>query len=238
MIREMVFPENIYCISCGMPIKKGNPASLCEECGKKMLEGLPESCTRCGRFVRNPGKGFCRYCIDEAPSYDGGFAAVAYEDEARRVVHALKYSGRGFIAKNIAYIINETVKKAVEYDIIVPVPMHRTKLKLRGFCQTTLTAEYLSRFSGKPVSKGNLVRVRNTPAMSGLDEDRRKQNVKNAFGIMDEDEFRGKTILLIDDVLTTGSTADECALQLKSAGAEAVFLAVFASAAEDDYELS
>ena len=125
-----------------------------------------------------------------------------------------------------------------EYDIIVPVPMYKAKLKQRGFCQTTLIAKNLAEFTGKPVSTDNLVRKRNTPAMSGLDEDSRKQNVKNAFGIADAEEFLGKRVLLLDDVLTTGSTADECAYQLKRAGAEKVFLAVFASAADDDIEMS
>lgn len=238
IVKEIVFPENIYCIACGKPIKKGNPASLCGECEETLIMSRPKACDRCGRFVKNPGAGFCRYCISEPPAYDGGNAAVVYDREARMIVHALKYGGRGYLAKNIAFIIHESVKNTVDYDIIVPVPTYRTKLKQRGFCQTTLIAGNLAGFSGKPVSKDNLVRTRNTPAMSGLDEDSRKQNVKNAFGIVDAEEFRGKTVLLLDDILTTGSTADECAFQLKLAGAEAVYLAVFASAADDDMEMS
>lgn len=229
VFREILFPGNIYCIGCGMPINKDGGASLCGECRRKMLENLPERCGRCGHFVRMKKAHFCEHCASLPPVYDRGGAAVVYGKEAKKIIFSLKYGGKGYLAENIAFIMADSVKSIGDYDIIVPVPMHRSKKASRGFCHTTLISEKLGEIAGKPVSAGNLVRVKKTGAMSGLSPEERRRNIKGAFEISDKKEFAGKTVLLTDDLLTTGSTADECAGVLRSAGAEKVYLAVFAS---------
>ncbi|MDO4481107.1 MAG: ComF family protein [Bacillota bacterium] len=233
IFREVLFPGNIYCIGCGMPIKNEGGLSLCGECRRKMLGGLPESCGRCGHFVRNKRTHFCGHCAAVPPVYDRGRAAVVYGKEAKKIIFALKYGGKGYLADNIAYIMTDAVKSMGDYDIIVPVPMHKSKKSSRGFCHTTLISNKLGEITGKPVSGGNLVRIKKTGAMSGLSPEERRNNIRGAFEVRNGKEFAGKTVLLTDDLLTTGSTADECAGVLLKAGAEKVYLAVFASPYEN-----
>ena len=229
VLREVLYPGNIYCIGCGMPIKKDDGFSLCGECRRKILSERPERCGRCGHFVRKKRGHFCEHCASSPPEYDRGAAAVVYGKEAQKIIYSLKYGGKGYLAENIAFIMEDTVKSLGDYDIIVPVPMHKSKKTSRGFCHTTLISVKLGEITGKPVSRGNLIRIKKTGAMSGLTPAERKRNIRGAFEISDENEFAGKSVLVADDLLTTGSTADECARMLRRAGAEKIYLAVFAS---------
>ncbi len=226
---EIIFPENLYCIGCDKPIKKGRPDSLCDNCREKMIYNQPQMCTRCGKFQKQKKAHFCESCAVKPPVYDRAAASVVYEDEAIKIVHALKYGGRSYMAKNVGYIMSGAVKSIGEYDIIIPVPLHRSRRKMRGFCQTTLISRSLSEISGKPLYKDALIRVKKTAPMRGLGTDERRENIEAAFETKRPEIFEGKRVLLVDDVLTTGSTASECASVIKAAGAKSVYLAVFAS---------
>lgn len=226
---EILFPSDIYCISCKKPILKGLKYSMCESCRIRLVDERPERCGRCGKFISEKSGDYCEFCVLYPPLYSRGSAAVVYRDEARRIVQELKYGGRRYLAKNMADIMLDEVKSGLNYDIIVPVPMYVKKIKKRGFCQTTLIAGFLSERSGKPVVTGTLIRNRDTTPMSGLEPDKRAENIRNAFSVTDAKKLEGKRVLLIDDVLTTGSTANECTSVLLEAGATAVYLAVFAS---------
>lgn len=228
-LSEIVFPRDIYCIACGKPIKKESKMALCSECRTKMLEELPERCMRCAHFTDRSSIYFCEHCASSKLRYDRGAAAVVYTEQARKIIYGLKYGGKGYLAKNIAFIMSDAVKSIGEYDIIIPVPMHKSKRASRGFCHTTLISKAIGEIEGKPVSCRNLIRVKKTGAMSGLTPEERKRNIKGAFDILDVEEIRGKRVLLIDDLITTGSTAEECARVLKNSGAEKVYLAVFSS---------
>lgn len=226
---EIIFPENLYCIGCDKPIKKGRPDSLCDHCREKMIYNQPQMCTKCGKFQKQKKAHFCESCAASPHVYDRAVAAAVYEDEAVKIVHALKYGGRSYMAKNVGYIMSGAVKSIGEYDIIIPVPLHRSRLKMRGFCQTTLISRSLSEISGKPLYKDALIRVKKTAPMRGLGTDERRENIEAAFEVKRPEVFDGKKVLLVDDVLTTGSTASECATVMKAAGAKSVYLAVFAS---------
>ena len=231
---EVIFPEDIYCIGCGDPVKKGSKYSLCSGCREELLLNQPENCMRCGRFVKKRETVFCEYCGASPPEYDRASAAVVYNEKARKIVYDLKYAGKGYLAKNVAAIMRGSVENLGDHDIMIPVPMHKDKQKTRGFCQTTLICERLSEDTGIPLVKGKLVRARNTKPMSGLEPLERKKNIRDAFSVTGAGEISGKRILLIDDLLTTGSTADECSRILKNAGAEKVSLAVFAAPYKDN----
>lgn len=229
LIGEVIFPENIYCVGCGEPIKKNEIYSLCEKCREMLIYSRPETCVRCGRFVKKRETVFCEHCGARPPKYDRGAAAVVYNDAARKMIYDLKYGGKGYVAKNAAGIMQRCVENLGGHDIIIPVPVHKNKIKARGFCQTTLISESLSKLTGIPVLKGNLVRTKDTLPMSGLEPEERRNNIRDAFDVTDASCILGKKVLLIDDLLTTGSTAEECARVLKGSGAAGVSLAVFAS---------
>ena len=232
-LADMVFPKNIYCIACNAPLKGDDPMSLCGDCRKELLLGQPAVCRRCGRFARYPAANFCEGCAAREPLYDRGSAAVVYEGSARKILYGLKYGGKGYLAENIAAIMEPVLPAASSYDMIIPVPMHKSKKSERGYCQTTLISKHLAKKSGKPAETDNLVRIRRTESMSGLHRGNRAANVRGAFEVKDPGALAGKRILLVDDLLTTGSTADECARILKKAGAASVQLAVFAATAPD-----
>ncbi len=232
-LADMVFPKNIYCIACGAPLGGGDPASLCGKCREELIENRPPVCRRCGRFARFPARGSCEGCRKRIPAYDRGTAAVVYERGARKILYGLKYGGKGYLAENIAAIMEPVLPAASSYDMIIPVPMHKSKKSERGYCQTTLISRHLAKKSGKPAETDNLVRIRRTEPMSGLHRGNRAANVRGAFEVKDPGALAGKRILLVDDLLTTGSTADECARILKKAGAASVQLAVFAATAPD-----
>lgn len=230
-LADMVFPKNIYCIACNAPLKGDDPMSLCGDCRKELLLGQPAVCRRCGRFARYPAANFCEGCAAREPLYDRGSAAVVYEGSARKILYGLKYGGKGYLAENIAAIMEPVLPAASSYDMILPVPMHRSKKSERGYCQTTLIARQIAGRTGKPMVPDNLVRIRKTEPMSGLSREKRTANIRGAFEVKDPAALAGKRVLLVDDLLTTGSTADECARVLKQAGAASVQLAVFAATA-------
>ena len=226
---EVLFPENIYCVGCGKPVKKNESYSLCEGCREALIYSRPDNCVRCGRFVRKRETVICEHCGARPPRYDRAAAAVVYNDLSRKIIYDLKYGGKGYLAKNAAELMKSCVENLGEHDIMIPVPVHKNKRKTRGFCQTTLISENLSKITGIPVLKGILIRSKDTLPMSGLGPEERRNNIKDAFYVTDTSRISGRKVLLIDDLLTTGSTAEECARVLKESGASRVSLAVLAS---------
>lgn len=141
----------------------------------------------------------------------------------------LKYGGKGYLAKPMGYMMKKTAEELSDFDVIVPVPMYRKKQKIRGYNQAELLAKSLAKFSGKPCLADGLERIRETVPMSGLSWEKRKRAIKNAIRVKGPERIAGKTILLVDDIFTTGSTGEECGRMLKQAGAERVFFAAFAA---------
>ena len=227
ILLEAVFPENLYCISCKTPVKKSDRYSLCPKCKEELLFRRPPSCPRCGSFISGKPGAFCEVCAAHEPVYDRAEVAVVYTDAVKSIIYSLKYGGKTWLAGPMAEIISGTATRLGDFDLIVPVPLHPSKQRTRGFCQTTLISEKISEIKGRPLVKGNLVRVKKTRPMSGLSAEERVLNLLGAFKVLRPEEFDGKTILLVDDLLTTGTTANTCAGLLKEAGASRVFVAAF-----------
>lgn len=229
ILLEVVFPENLYCITCKTPIKKSDRYSLCPKCKEEMLFRRPPSCPRCGSFISGKVGSFCETCAAHEPVYDRAEVAVVYTDRVKSIIYRLKYGGKTWLAGPMAEIMSGVTGRLGDFDIIVPVPLHPSKQRARGFCQTTLISKTISGINLRPLVSGNLVRIKKTRPMSGLTADERVRNLSGAFKVLRPEEFRGKRILLVDDLLTTGTTANACAALLKEAGAAAVYVAAFAS---------
>lgn len=220
------------CPGCGAVVQADH--AFCVACwGALDFLGDP-CCARCGApfpFDHGPDA-CCGPCLAEPPAFDAARAAVAYGRVARALALRLKYGRRPGAAVTIARQLDRLVGESVdgEQPLVVPVPLHRWRLWSRGYNQAALIARALARRHDLPLAPGLLRRTRATPLLRGLGAKARAKAVRGAFAI--DPAWRaaiaGRTILLIDDVYTTGATADACARALKRAGASRVRLLCWA----------
>lgn len=192
--------------------------AVCETCGSPMELDL------------GPGA-LCAPCIANPPRWKRARAALVYDAASRRIVLDLKRSGRrdglqlvsGWMAQAGRQLLDEA-------DLIIPVPLHYTRLVSRGFNQSAWLAATLSRQTGTPCKLALLKRQRRTPTQGGLTARARRRNVAGAFAVPPRSTglVQGKRILLVDDVLTTGATLSACTRALKQAGARDIDVLVLA----------
>ena len=213
------------CGGCGTIV--ADVHSFCPDCWKN-VEFLGETgCTTCGMPLQATEQATCGACLARAPRIARTRAAVAYGDLARGLAIRLKYGRKVAIARTMARYMTPLVGDGGE-RVLVPVPLHRTRLWQRGFNQSALVARELSRRLGIPADPLALRRVRRTPPLKGMSPLQRRRTVAGAFKVRDKGAVAGKTVILVDDVLTTGSTAEACARTLKRAGAARVELVSWA----------
>ncbi|WP_290545058.1 ComF family protein [Aestuariivirga sp.] len=219
------------CLSCGTPV--GEPASLCAACWGKLKLLEEPVCDVLGTpFAYDQGEGaLSGAALADPPAWERSRAAVLFEDEAAKLVHALKYRDRPEAGLLMARLTARAGRRLLaQSDVMLPVPLHWLRLWRRRFNQSALLAQRVSALAGTPWRPDVLVRARSTRAQVGLDQEARRRNVRNAFTVRPDRlaEVAGRSVLLVDDVRTTGATAEACALALKKAGAKQVNLLTFA----------
>jgi len=210
------------CPGCGAVAEADH--RFCGDCWKALRFLGPPWCTSCGEpFDYDRGTDArCGSCLDRPPLHDGARAAVAYGEVARRVALRLKYGGRTAFAETVARPMMRLLPHGAE--LLVPVPLHRWRLWSRGFNQAALIARAVSRATGVPTEPMLLERTRATPVLRGLGPRERAKAVGGAFRVVDRGKaaVHGKNVVLIDDVHTSGATADACTRALRKAGAARV----------------
>lgn len=219
------------CPSCHDPL--GDGAGLCASCWSKLSMIEPPYCARLGiPFTYDPGPGLLSMeAIASPPAYDRARAAVRYDDVARALVHAFKYGDRMDLAPLMGGWMTRAGRELLEEaDALVPVPLHWRRLWARRFNQSAALAGAISAERGVPVVHDALKRVRATAQQVGLSKPERADNVQGAFRVAPEAKVAvaGRRLVLVDDVLTSGATADTCAKALLRAGAAHVDVLVFA----------
>ncbi len=206
---------------------------LCGKCWAALEPIADPKCTRCSLPFAHESDGLiCGACISKPPNFDHAFTPVLYADKGRSLVLALKHGGLFAAAPAMARMMATPVRTSnhLEYDMLVPVPLHRFRLLARRFNQSQLLASALEQELGIHSQNFGLIRSKATPSQATLDRSKRFKNVRSAFSISQNktNVFQGKRILLVDDVLTTGATASACAKTLKKAGALSVDVVAFA----------
>ena len=191
---------------------------LCAAC----LESLPrlpaQSCPRCA--LPSAGSAVCGRCLAHPPRYDATFAALWYEFPADALVHAFKFRGELALAPLLARLLAERLQGAPPVDFVLSVPLSPGRLAERGYNQSLELARRLAAGAGAPLELAGCTRVRETPQQANLPWAERARNVRGAF--RSERSFAGRTVAVVDDVMTTGATLDELAATLKAAGAQQV----------------
>ncbi|WP_414888723.1 double zinc ribbon domain-containing protein [Sphingomonas sp. Leaf67] len=214
------------CPGCGEVVEADH--RFCALCWSALRFLGDPACVTCGApFAIDRGPGLrCAPCLIRPPAHDGLRAAVAYGPVARDVALKLKYGGRLALATTMARLMHRHL--ASDATLLVPVPLHRRRLWTRGYNQALLIAAGLSRLSGVPVARDVLRRTRATPPLKGMNSRKRAQAVRGAFVMVDPARVTGQSVVLIDDVHTSGATVAACARVLRAAGAERVMILCWA----------
>ena len=214
------------CAGCGTIVPDVH--SFCAECWKQ-IEFLGEAgCGVCGLPLQATDSTVCAACLARPPRIARTRSAVAYDELSRGLAIRLKYGRKVAIARTMARYMAPLVQRTDGEPILMPVPLHRTRLWSRGFNQSALVVHELSRRLELRSEVLALSRTKRTPPLKGMSPLQRRKAVAGAFRVRDKKAIAGKTVILIDDVLTTGSTAEACARTLKRAGAARVELITWA----------
>ena len=230
MVLNWALPERCPC--CGSITSAGGP--FCATCWQQLEFLGPPCCRGCATpFEFDRGHdAYCASCIATPPQHDGIRAAVKYDELSSHVALRLKYGGKIGLARVIAQQLVRHLPADQDNIVITPVPLHWTRVWSRTFNQSALIGNQLAALSGLAFVPDILVRHKRTPSMRGLDLKRRKKAVGRAFAVHPKWQgvLKGRRIILIDDVLTTGATSDGCVTVLKRGGAEWVQIFCWARA--------
>lgn len=208
------------CIACGASVE--GPGALCPECWSGITFIAPPVCACCGYpFPYEVGaSALCASCVAHPPHFERARAVFAYDDASRGPVLAFKHADRIDAAPAFGQWLKRAGAELLADDpLILPVPLHRTRLMARRYNQSAELARALAAASGAACVPDLLRRTRRTPSQGGLSASGRRRNVQGAFAVRPgmEARIRGRRLLLVDDVFTTGATADACARALRRA---------------------
>jgi ComF family protein len=230
-VLAVVFPS--ACPACGRAIAAPGRGPLCEPCWASLPRHERGAACGCGRPLLAGRAGPCGRCRRGRQPFAAGASLGPYEGPLRVLVQQLKYHGRRRAASRVAALLleDEAVRRLVATsDLVVPVPLHPRRLRERGYNQSALVAAELARLGGVAYGEGALVRRRDTPPQAGRSAAERRRNVEGAFAVRRHGAVAGRVLTVVDDVVTTGATARECARALVSAGAAEVRLLTVARA--------
>jgi len=216
---SLLYPP--VCTICGRTVRAGE--YLCNDCEAKTIRIVPPFCEKCSEsFEGSISEPFtCANCAHRTMHFDAAVAAYRGRGVVRQIIHEFKYGRQihlqHLVARWLCSALDDERLRGRKFDVIIPVPLHASRQRERGFNQAKLIAQLLSVDSSIP-AKPLLKRVRYTTTQTALDRAERMENLHNAFRLRKKADVRALRVLLVDDVLTTGSTLSECARVLKRAG--------------------
>ncbi len=228
---DFVYPP--VCLVCRAEMETG---CLCEVCSRGFKPVLPPFCDRCGVPIA-ADQIVCAACVMSAPPFAWTHALGRYDDTLMHAIHRLKYERKTALARPLGLLLASSIGSCTRlvseeypaFDCMVPVPLHPSRLRQRGFNQSELLAKVIAQEHGWQLDTRNLKRVRFTRQQATITAySERLANILGAFQTSEPLAFQGKSVLLIDDVLTTLGTVRECARVLRNAGAKRVCVAALA----------
>ena len=222
---DLLFPP--LCHVCKAFIPEAGDLFICAECLKEIPFLVSPLCTVCGTpFATEAGHDHtCGACLSHSPIHICR-SATLLGGPAQELIHRFKYGGRVHLCQPLGLLAAGALAPfcaEAAPDVIIPVPLHRKRLRQRGYNQSQLIGKVLEKQWKVPQEVGNLRRLRWTEPQTSLDANHRARNVKGAFGVREPKRLEGKRVLLVDDVLTTGSTMRACVEALREAEVAAIF---------------
>lgn len=226
ILTELLFP--LRCPVCDRPVRFPGKG-ICPECAVHLKPIREPYCGKCGKPVRDAAKEFCRDCAEKRHFYDRGIALYPYS-ACHSTIYRLKYGGRreyaGYLSGEMAGVLGRQILEW-KPDALIPVPLHKERQKKRDYNQAQLLAEGIGKKLDIPILSGYIVRTRNTLPQKAVEGGLRRNNLKSSFKIVQND-VKLNTIVIIDDIYTTGSTIDAVAKECRRAGVKKIYFAVLA----------
>lgn len=225
LLLDLFFPRR--CPICDRVLPIG--ALICTECAKELHRIVPPYCIKCGKPIADAGKEYCSDCRSNVHFYREGRALYEYRT-VRTSIYRFKYKKRyeyaDFYGRALAEELGAVIRRW-QPDVLIPVPLHKTKKQSRGYNQAEALARVLGKILDIPVNTTLIKRVKKTTPQKQLNRQLRQNNLKKAFKI-DRNDVKLKTIIIIDDIYTTGSTVDAMALALREAGIQNIYFIALA----------
>ena len=222
-LKNLLFPKGITCIFCDEEVFDNNSYSTCKECISSLPKIEGKVCLRCGKPISSMAS-YCERCKNNTHNFKLARACFKYEGNVRNAIRNFKFKNQQFLSEPFAkYLADLYINEKLNCDVIVFVPMFEQKEQLRGYNQSKLLAKELEKHIHVKVDETSLIKIKNTKSQSDLDFKNRQQNLNGAFKVTNKQTFKNKNVLIIDDIITTGATLDECARVLTKAGAKNVY---------------
>ncbi len=240
--RALRFVLPVECLGCNRSLSDDPVPFFCRYCWESIVPMAAPSCARCDQpFASSASTSWtpdhqCQSCLEHPPAYRRAWTLYPYLPPLQNTICSFKYQRKVALAKPLGTLMLSALPKSVmDADLIVPVPLHPTRLRSREFNQSLLLADQIGCSLSKPVSATNLLRVTATDPQTTLSRRERLSNLRNAFAVRGQEALAGQRILLVDDVFTTGTTLNECAKMLLKSGAETVSAVTLARTIETSF---
>jgi len=224
----------VDCAQCRQPLADDPVPFFCRLCWENVKRLSEHVCPRCGQpfastiTLTYAAGHVCAPCRLNPPAYTRAWALYPYEPPLQDAIRLFKYHGKVVLAKHLGLLLEEGAGLLPPVDLLMPVPLHPDRLRDRGFNQALLLADCLNRRLRTPICYDNLVRCRPTKPQTELTRKARIKNLRRTFALLQPNQVKDKRVLLVDDVMTTGTTVNECAKTLRKAGSGDVFVLTLA----------
>ena len=229
-ILDLIYPPQEYCYNCSKLISYSEINNLCDACLEK-IRFIEKCCKKCGRELTSGGE-VCASCLATEPFYSLARSIAVYDGMIRDLIIKYKYAGKKELSRPFSQIMIPFFNlyfKEKGVDYIIPIPLHQNREKKRGFNQVGLMARELTQLTGIPLQDG-LVRIKDSLPLYNLSTEERLRVITGCFTIVERSNLSDKTILIIDDIFTTGTTVNEASAVLLNQGkARAVYVLTLAS---------
>ena len=229
---ELLYPEKNTCFICNVYDSSIDDKYICSDCEKKLIKIVPPLCIKCSKPIDYASDCLCPDCNVYEKSFEAAKSPFSYEGIIKECIYNFKYYNKPYFYKFCGNLLLRYMNEInyTNFDFITSVPLHKSKMRTRGYNQSQLLAKYMSDKLSIPYADV-LKRTVKTTKQSQQSKDERKKNLKGAFAVKyphTNTKIKNRSVLLVDDVYTTGSTADECSNTLLNFGVSKVYVITIA----------